>query len=142
MSGKRSIPRSGPPAELRFAIGGFPGGTQEWVLEGESLTYRAPDRMSGRPAAAPVQVIPSAEAWEDFWAACERAGVQRWGSSYPNPGILDGTQWELRIAGEGFELEAWGSNAYPDREGRSQELDSSRGFDDFVAAMERLVGDG
>ncbi len=135
------LPREGAPDELRFTIGGFGSGSTTVVLDGEAvMVTRVPwDYMTGVPI-VPVRVVPTAQAWRDFWAAAEEAGVRRWRSEYMAEGVVDGSGWSLRIVADGVVVDSHGSNAWPDRRGREHEMDVTADFQAFLDAVGTLAG--
>ncbi|CAN5861065.1 hypothetical protein BH24BAC1_BH24BAC1_06460 [soil metagenome] len=95
---------------FNFFIGGF-FGTNCWVkLEGDTLyclksDFPRPMEEKFIPCGS-VQDNPEWEALLQFLAGC------RWERRYDS-GILDGTQWELKVKTEKVKLQSYGSNAYP-----------------------------
>ena len=62
-----------------------------------------------------VLIKVSKEEWIKFWRKMDKINVWEWQKDYFNPHILDGTQWELIIQGNGRgKIKVFGSNAYPD----------------------------
>jgi hypothetical protein len=50
-----------------------------------------------RPGLQSAQFRPSPEQWAAFGRSLDEIDIWSWRSEYPNPGILDGTQWGLDI---------------------------------------------
>jgi hypothetical protein len=103
------------PSKLNLYIGGAPfepSYAVEW--EGGTLKYRA---RSGEGEETEREIIPTADQWEAFFSALDQAGVWKWKIRYPNPGILDGTMWSIKIEYEGRSISSRGDNAYPKRFG-------------------------
>ncbi|WP_157600745.1 hypothetical protein [Rufibacter sp. DG15C] len=50
-----------------------------------------------------------------------------WQKRYYDNFICDGTQWELKAKGVGFNIKSYGSNSYPDN------------FKEFVATINKLL---
>ncbi|SIR32488.1 hypothetical protein [Pontibacter lucknowensis] len=50
----------------------------------------------------------------------------RWNKRYDSE-ILDGTQWELKVKGNGININSYGSNSYPQE------------FDEFLGILNRLI---
>jgi hypothetical protein len=138
------LPRESAPQVLEFSIGGFGGTSSSWTMAGDTVVLtRRPWAWEAPPAAAEVtRVVPTAEEWRSFWAAAEGAGVRRWRGRYVEERIADGTGWGLAITAPGVRIEAEGSNAYPDRYGRSHSAEPTAEFQAFQAALEALVGSG
>lgn len=135
------LPREGAPDELRFSIGGFGTGTTIVELDDEGLAVtRIPwDREPG-VTIVPVRVVPSAQAWSDFWAAAEKAGVRRWRAQYVAEGVVDGAGWSLSIRSGDVVIDSSGSNAWPDSRGREHERDIPADFLAFLEAVGTLAG--
>ena len=102
-----------PPRILEFSIGGFPEGE-------ESLRFRKGELWTqGRPAEPGIEgpwirrTPPSQEAWEGLWKLLQRVGAPAWARNYDDPGVDDGTQWELWILWGRTRIRCEGSNAYP-----------------------------
>lgn len=67
--------------------------------------------------------IDKNEDWDrlvEFLPCCE------WKRRYDSE-ILDGTQWELKIKGEGINIKSYGSNAYPED------------FDQFMILLNKII---
>jgi hypothetical protein len=114
------------PSKLKLYIGGAPFAPSyavEW--EGGTLKYRA---RSGEGGEAVREIVPTTDQWEAFWSALDHAGVWKWKTRYPNPGILDGTMWSIEIEREGRSISGRGDNASP------------RSFRTFVEAIRSLLG--
>jgi hypothetical protein len=131
----------GKPSALEFSIGGFFAASRQLELRGDTLVARR--RQAGwQPGGTldSVRVVPSAEAWRAFWDAADAAGLQKWHPEYNAEGVQDGLAWSIRVVGGGREINAGGSNAYPDRDGKQHELDQPREFEEFLHALNVLVG--
>ena len=131
----------GKPTVLEFSIGGFFAASKQLELRGDTVVARR--RAAGWQPGGQVdslRVVPSAEAWRAFWDAADAAGVQRWHPEYNAEGVQDGLGWSIRVVGGGREINSWGSNAYPDRNGNEHELDQPREFQAFIHALNVLVG--
>ena len=63
--------------------------------------------------------------------------VWQWEAQYPDPGVMDGTQWSVHLAKGDREVASTGSNAYPGSEGP----EPSETFRRFREAVQALVGD-
>ena len=94
-----------------------------------------------RPALASSEVRPSPEDWAEFRRALDAINVWCWRSEYPNPGILDGTQWSVDIAYPDRSVHAHGDNNYPGPDGvPNGQPDEPDTFQSFVCAVSRLLG--
>jgi hypothetical protein len=135
-------PQHGVPETFEFRIGGFGVGSRGLKLHGDTIvTVRVPwDYRPDMPLET-RRVVPTAEAWQEFWAAARVAGVHHWRRRYVAPDIVDGTGWDLALESGGFRVASQGSNAYPDSRGRSHEGDFTDGFRHFLAALRELTGE-
>jgi hypothetical protein len=135
------LAREGRPSVLAFSIGGFGAPSRQLELRGDTvIARRRPfDWVPGRPTDS-VRVVPSAEAWRAFWSAADEAGVQRWHDQYMAEGIVDGEGWSITLASGGRAITSWGSNSYPDKNGREHELSPPAEFGAFKSALNVLAG--
>lgn len=135
------LQQEGRPSALEFSIGGFGAPSRQLELRGDTVVARrrSYDWLPNGPTDS-VRVVPTAEAWRAFWQATDDAGVQNWHSEYKAEGVVDGEGWSIRVASPGREISAWGSNAYPDRDGHEHELDSPAEFRAFTNALNVLAG--
>ena len=115
------------PTEFRLYINGFFGTSYTVELEGETLRYQAVSEEGHQEVKT---VTPTSKQWETFWSTLERIGVWNWKSDYPNPGILDGTQWDITLEYSGRTVTSQGDNAYP----------NEKAFNAFLDAISRLIG--
>ena len=113
---------------LIFSIGGFGGPHYEVRWSRGKLTYRTDDSQ--------VKVVPSAQAWENFWAEMNRIGVWGWRRVYDDGQTLDGCQWEFDLGNGEQSVKCFGSNQFPGGDDR----ETAKPFQEFVAAVARLVG--
>ena len=121
-------------------IGGFFGPSTEVEWTDRGLRYRHnPHSVVGPGLRGAVDEIvhPNAEAWQTFWHAMHELEVWQWEAQYPDPGVMDGTQWSVHLAKGDREVASTGSNAYPGSEGP----ESSEIFRRFREAVQALVGD-
>ena len=109
---------------VRFYIGGYPGPFYNVESDGPALAYTATEYGT----TAERRIAPTAQQWAKFGQAIEAAGVWRWAADYPDPGVCDGTQWELELSDGSRELRTGGSNNTPKR------------FGAFVKALRKLLG--
>lgn len=136
-----SLPREGPPDELRFSFGGFAIGAADIELRGTTVAmWRTPWDWQPGVAIDTVYAVPTDESWRQFWVAAERAGVHRWRSRYA-ANVVDGAGWALRLVAGEFALESSGENAYPDSRGREHELEMTEEFRSLRTALGNLVGE-
>jgi hypothetical protein len=64
---------------------------------------------------------------ENWEALLQFLKTCRWIKEYPDPGILDGIQWKLKVRTPEFKLSSGGSNAYPGN------------FDAFLELLEKVT---
>jgi hypothetical protein len=135
------LPREGRPVELQFSMGGFGGTSAVLSLQGDTVVARRwPwDRRPGETIDS-IRVVPSTDAWRAFWTAAAAAGVDRWSGKYAAEGFADGLGWGLRVVANGRVIESYGSNAYPDRDGRKRDLEMPPEFRALITAVNGLVG--
>lgn len=128
-----------PPLPSRFSayLGGCFSVSYDIELRGDALLVND----GKRPTLVSTEVHPSLEAWVEFKRALDSINVWCWRSEYPNPGILDGTQWSLDIDYPDRSVQAHGDNNYPGPEGmptgQPEEPDT---FQSFVGAVSKLLG--
>lgn len=135
------LQQDGRPSELEFSIAGFGSSSRFLQLRGDTvIVRRIPADFRPGVAIDTVRVVPSSEAWRAFWAAADNAGVKNWNAEYIAEGIVDGTGWGLRVVSNGRQIQSSGSNAYPDRNGRKNDLGMTAEFRSFVTALNTLVG--
>ena len=118
---------------LNFFIGGFSGGYEKIIwLNGKlyHLMDGEPEDEEVRPEEVLNVTTPSTKEWEEFWQTVDTLKVWSWEKNYINRGVIDGTQWELRIKRKGRRRRTiFGSNAYPQPKGT---------FNSFVKAINKL----
>ncbi len=84
---------------------------------------------------------PSKRQWVSFWDQVEKLGVWDWLPEYPNPGVTDGTGWDVDLQYGGRSVESGGSNNFPVNGEMSNDPNTSPQFRKFCAAVRRLLGD-
>ena len=125
------------PTVLHFEIGGYNGPCHEVRWQGGQLACRhAPGAYMWQQE--PRACHPSPEQWQQFWAAAATAGVWNWDRDYTNLGVLDGTQWSLKLSHAGRRVRCAGSNAFPGSAGPNYYPGCA--FDQFLAALQQLTG--
>jgi len=103
------------------------------------LRYDADTRSA--ESAICEQIEPTEAQWKAFRAALDRIDVWRWGRRYANPGICDGTQWEVLVAYADKKVRSSGDNNYPNDDGSpSGRPGGSRAFARFARAIKALLG--
>ena len=102
--------------KLEFSIGGYFQGyeTRTYTVSGEMVALEVIRRpMLIMEEAGPPKYYPFTK--EAFITGLKELHIGEWKKSYYNPGVCDGTQWELKIFFDGDRkpVEISGSNAYP-----------------------------
>ena len=111
--------------ELDASIGGFTGDSFRVLLDGETLLHE--HLGYGYQPQARRTLQPSADEWEEFWAAVDEVGVWTWERRYADDSVMDGTHWSIVLAEGSRQTESAGTNAAP------------AGFADLCAAISKLV---
>lgn len=131
------------PDKFLFYIGSFAGPYEEYRLDDGWLRYMVnkegcPPHMCQDGGAA--LVIAEKQMTENDWAALwarldeQQCDFWNWRKTYRDPGILDGTQWELKFRMGSRVVKSYGCNAFPGGERKNSE------FNKFVAALEWVLG--
>jgi len=99
--------------ELEFSIGGYFATHHEVSIKGDTVSFISyihfPDNEDR------VEISLTKEQISAFISTLNEAGVLKWKKQYDDPGMLDGTQWNLKVKyNEGAAFKAYGSNAYPE----------------------------
>ena len=124
------------PNQLEISIGGYMGSSYSLELKDSGLQYEHSGDHYSNPQ---IEVVPvTDEQWRAFRATLDSIGVWQWKSSYPNPGICDGTQWSASIAFQDAKVECRGDNSYPEGEGGADENNDP--FEAFLGAVQTLIG--
>ena len=128
------------PEEFEFSISGFLMATTTWTIKGDTLVFlRYPIEYPRVPRDS-LWSIPTAEQWNVFWSAADKAGIRRWKGRYVEKDMLDGMGWRLQVRNGTLAIESSGANAYPDRDGREHKGQWTREFRSFVSALQQLSG--
>lgn len=93
---------------FEFTSGGFPGPFFRVQLIDHFLCCEKTDEKNAFTSYS-VNILNNA-AWNDLITYLE---TRKWKGDYKDPGVLDGTQWELLVNLPSTKLEAMGSNKYP-----------------------------
>lgn len=101
------------PATLDAFVGGAIGDSFHVTWNGSTLTHK---QLGHFYAPGPTtDVRPSHDEWAAFRRALDDIGVWEWVGSYPDPGVMDGTNWSFTDGYPDRHVESKGSNAYPPR---------------------------
>jgi hypothetical protein len=126
-----------PSDSLIFWMGSWECIFREVTFENGELSYRTGtdffDKTTG-----PLRCTPDQDRWASFWTAIERIGVWDWKPDYSDTGVLDGTQWSLRMRHNGRVMSSEGDNDYPG--GVDAEFSDDSPFGQFLAALAQLLG--
>jgi len=119
--------------ELEFFIGGYAGTSYKVSIKGNAASfiryYGAPEQDGWS------EVQLNKERISAFMVALNEVGVLKWKKQYDDPGMLDGTQWELEIKyNEGAAFKAYGSNAYPENI-----IDGASEFKMLLKGLRKLI---
>ena len=114
------------PEMFEFYIGGFGADCYTIKYEDRKLTDSQSDSVCSPYNL--FEITPSQAEWEQFWQKLTDLNVWKWKTRYDDPGVLDGTQWNLEIKIDGKMKKSSGSNEYPES------------FDTFLEAVSMLVG--
>lgn len=100
--------------KLTFEIGGFFSGYKQikiWVENG--VAYKSIKMSFCDPGHESVEEIPK-EQFERLEKKLAELSIGSWRKEYVDPGVLDGTQWELEYKEQGKRCRhICGSNDYP-----------------------------
>jgi len=112
------------------------------VWEGDKALVWGRDRLSfSNRGNDPLTRAPSAEDWTQFRYTLDKLTIWNWQPDYNNHGVLDGLQWEIEIIYLDRGIICFGSNAYPDESGASNNHPAmSKPFVDFIDAVNKLFG--
>ena len=115
--------------KLEFEIGGFHQGHERIMLKENQIFY-INDRFTSN--LEPTKIITDNEV-DEFLKTCDEIKLWSWKKEYFDQGVMDGTQWELKIkkAGKLRGRNISGSNSYP------QPIDN---FNKFIIAINKLAG--
>lgn len=122
------------PTQFEISIGGYMGDSCQLTWEDGSLIYQSWN--AGDLPVLPQFVQPSEARWSSFWKKLEKLQVWSWEPEYPNPGIMDGTQWSIDLEWGGRSLHSKGDNNYPD----GVDGEPGRNFLRFLRAVQLLIG--
>jgi len=114
--------------KLEFEIGGFHQGHERIMLKDNQIFY-INDRFIGN--LEPIKIVTDNEVGE-FLKTCDEIKLWSWKKKYFDQGVMDGTQWKLKIkkSGKLRGRNISGSNSYP------QPIDN---FNKFIIAINKLA---
>ena len=132
-----SLPRDGAPDSFEFRTSGYFTSTRTVQVRGDTVVLT--ERSWEGEAAPEVRVVPTAQAWQTFWAAVRASGVRQWGGRYVDTSVMDGGGWALEMRAGGVRVSAHGANAWPDAWGRKRTGDLTPAYHAFADAVGALV---
>ncbi len=98
--------------DIEFGIGGFFNGYHEMKIHKDE--FGIVELTSSHFGREQQKLLSGAELDKILKTLYQKAYVLEWKKRYVNEGILDGTQWELKIKCEGAKaINIYGSNDYP-----------------------------
>ena len=110
-----------------------------YMVSSFSLKLEAGELQYARDIGCEMQFISASdEQWAAFRQELDSIGIWQWKSKYDNPGVCDGTGWEINIAYADKMIRSSGINAYPDRNGAC--IDGGGTFIRFCKAVQSLTG--
>ena len=81
------------------------------------------------------------EQWATFRATLDSLDVWEWKREYLDPGVCDGTHWEIDIAYADRKIRSCGNNNYPTRDGTENNDPEETGpFTRFCKAVQLVTG--
>lgn len=134
------------PLGLEFWIGGYSGPNHSVKLVNGVLKYELHEHRYQDSPVKELEIIPTHRKWLNFRKKLDEIDVWQWKHDYPNPGVCDGTQWELEIDYGVKKKNCSGDNAYPGWEGikivddATVMKDDPNEFDAFLHALKLLLG--
>ena len=112
---------------IKASVGGYFGGSYLAVIDLEGLNINWVHWEEGKEIDTYQKKIRVKTA-ERFINRLNAVNLLDWKRSYENPGVLDGTGWEIEIYREGRNLVKSGDNAFPDE------------WDSFCSAIGKITG--
>lgn len=103
------------PQHFEVSLGGFTGPSYrvEMQEDGSLLYLHHPRSFTAAPGTETERVRVTDTQWIQFRGALEEAAIWDWDDEYIDPGILDGTQWLVRIQYADASVFSRGSNSFP-----------------------------
>jgi hypothetical protein len=127
------------PMQLSIGIGGFMGPSYSVELAEGRLRYQATG--SGYADLRTEWIEPAAAQWSAFRDGLDAIGIWKWQPEYPNPGVCDGTQWQVEIVYADAMVRSHGDNNYPEADGTaSGDPDSTPAFGTLMEHVRLLLG--
>ncbi len=129
------MPGEFEPRHLRVFVGGFIQFSYGIRWEQGKLFYDRWDyEYKGKKT---VELQPTEEAWQEFWAALDAIPVWDWDREYEPGKFSRGMRWTVEISHGEHSFRSSGKNTYPpDGTGPNK----SEAFKQLCAAVSRLAG--
>ena len=102
--------------KIEAYVGGYFGGYYQVEIDLEHNSVSWTRGGEGEPVDMAHRNIRSATA-KKFIEQLEKLNLLNWEAEYVDPGILDGTQWQVEIVMAGHTITKHGSNCYPEQWG-------------------------
>lgn len=120
------------PQSFEASIGGFLGASYRVALQedGALLYLHNPHTFTSSPGTEKVRIEVTEEQWRKFRNSLDAARVWGWKKDYSDPGVQDGTQWNLKIGYTDASVTSHGNNAFPPKES----------YERFCRAVATLLG--
>ena len=112
---------------IKASVGGYFGPSYLVVIDLEGLNTNWIHWEEGKEIETYQKKI-TVEAAASFIDQLKSVNLLNWKRKYENPGIRDGTGWQIEIYRKGRDLIKSGDNAFPDQ------------WDAFCSAIEKVVG--
>ncbi|WP_077622598.1 hypothetical protein [Sediminibacillus massiliensis] len=112
---------------VKASVGGFFGGHSHVEIEFTSGTVTWEHYEQGEKVDSDKKTVKE-NAMQNFKNDLKKVQLLDWRADYPNPGIMDGTQWEVELVRDGKNLKKHGDNQFPDE------------WEDFNKAVRRVTG--
>ena len=126
------------PKRFHVRIGGYMGPSYSVQLVRSELQYKSCEQGYTNWKTETISV--TGKQWETFRTAIDSLDVWQWEREYPNPGVLDGTHWDIDIASD-MRIRSHGDNNYPKNDAtESYEPEEGGLFDRFMSTLRSLVG--
>ncbi len=125
------------PKEFEVAIGGcFGPSFVVRLIDGKLMYEKSPGLYSLFPS---VEIHPTPEQWDKFWAQVENLGVWDWAPYYEqrSENGEDGDHWLVRLSVGNRSVASEGDNCYP---ASTDQLGSSQPFKRLIEALRELLG--
>ena len=100
--------------KLSASVGGYMGYSFSVDIDFKKGSAKYDVYENGYKAKSSETVILSESKIETFLKTLEKVKITEWKENYPNPGIMDGTNWGIGINfGSSKKFSSSGDNAYP-----------------------------